>query len=54
MYTRWLQACLNNYTPDGSYFPIHKLTELEALTRSIAVHTPVDPVSDDPRDCTKC
>ena len=22
---------------DGSYFPIHKITELEALTRSIAV-----------------
>ena len=25
--------------PDGSYFPIHKITELAALTRSIAVHT---------------
>ena len=25
-------------TPDGSYFPIHKITELAALTRSIAVH----------------
>ena len=25
--------------PDGSYFPIHKITELEAPTRSIAVHT---------------
>ena len=24
--------------PDGSYFPIHKITEPEALTRSIAVH----------------
>ena len=25
--------------PDGSYFPIHKITEPAALTRSIAVHT---------------
>ena len=27
------------YIPDGSYFPIHKITEPAALTRSIAVHT---------------
>ena len=25
--------------PDGSYFPMHKITELAALTRSIVVHT---------------
>ena len=44
----FIQRCiLYSYTaytvytppPDGSYFHIHKITELAALTRSIAVHT---------------